>query len=204
VRGAANELTGALAAAAALGRTPSGQVDNRVFAYGDVPRALETATGVAALMAGALNGLRFNAPLAAARLASGFATATDLAETITLETGLDFRTAHRTVGRLVREAMQANRTLCDLTPADLDAVAQAMLNRPLHLSESAFAQALDPAAAVAARQGIGGGAPEPLSAMLSECRASLAAHTIWCEQASACTVAAEEKLLHRAQELCGD
>lgn len=204
VRGAANELTGALAAAAALGRTPSGQVDNRVFAYGDVPRALETATGVATLMAGALIGLRFNAPVAAARLASGFATATDLAETITLETGLDFRTAHRIVGRLVREAMQANRTLRDLTPADLDAVAGAMLNRPLHLSENAFAQALDPAAAVAARQGIGGAAPEPLSAMLSECRATLSAHTTWCEQASARTVAAEEKLLHRAQELCGD
>lgn len=203
VRGAANELTGALAAAAALGRTPSGQVDNRVFAYGDVPRALETATGVATLMAGALIGLRFNAPVAAARLASGFATATDLAETITLETGLDFRTAHRIVGRLVREAMQANRTLRDLTLADLDVVARAMLNRPLHLSENAFAQALDPAAAVAARQGIGGAAPEPLSAMLSECRATLSAHTTWCEQASARTVAAEEKLLHRAQELCG-
>jgi len=203
VRGAANELTGALAAAAALGRTPSAQVDNRVFAYGDVPHALETATGVAILMAGVLNGLRFNAPVAAARLASGFATATDLAETITLETGLDFRTAHRIVGRLVREAMQANRTIRDLTPADLDAVARTMLNRPLHPSENAFAQALDPAAAVAARQGIGGAAPEPLSAMLSECRAALDTYATWREKAVARTVAAEEKLLHRAQELCG-
>src|SRR5438270_11476277 len=69
VRGAANELTGALAAAAALGRTPSAQVDNRVFAYGDVPHALETATGVAILMAGVRNGMRFNSPLASARLA---------------------------------------------------------------------------------------------------------------------------------------
>src|SRR6266567_5901875 len=173
VRGATNELTGILTATAALGRTPSGQVDNRVFAYGDVPRALETATGVAALMADVLTGLRFTAPVAAARLTDGFATATDLAETITLETGLDFRTAHRIVGRLVREASQANRTLRDLTTADLDAAAQTMLNRPLHRSENAFVQALDPGAAVAARQGIGGAAPEPLSAMLTECRATL-------------------------------
>src|SRR5260370_14558598 len=83
VRGATNELTGMLASVAALGRTPSGQVDNRVFIYGDIPRALEAATGVATLMAGCLTGLRFNAPVAAARLANGFATAPDLAETIT-------------------------------------------------------------------------------------------------------------------------
>jgi argininosuccinate lyase len=203
VRGAANELTGALAAAAALNRTPSGQVDNRVFAYGDVPRALETATGVATLMAGVLNGLHFNAPVAATRLASGFATATDLAETITLETGLDFRTAHRIVGRLVREATQTNRTMRDLTIADLDATAQVILNRPLHLSEATFTQALDPAAAVAARQGIGGAAPEPLSTMLTECRAMLDTYTSWHKKAAARTTAAEEALVRRAWQLSG-
>ena len=203
VRGAANELTGTLTAQASLGRTPSGQVDNRVFAYGDVPRALETATGVATLVADVLTGLHFNAPVAAARLANGFATATDLAETITLETGLDFRTAHRIVGRLVREASQANRTLRDLTTADLDVAAQEMLNRPLHLSESAFAQALDPAAAVAARKGTGGAAPESLSAMLTECRVALDTHATWRKKAAARAGTAEEKLLRRAQELCG-
>ena len=84
--------------------------------------------------------------MAAARLANGFATATDLAETITLETDLDFRTAHRIVGRLVREATQTNRTMRDLTSADLDAAAQIIVNRPLHLAEAAFVQAIDPAA----------------------------------------------------------
>src|SRR5712692_7559536 len=108
--------------------------------------ALKLRPVITPLMSGVITGLSFNAPAAAARLANGFATATDLAETITLETGLDFRTAHRIVGRLVREATQANRTKRDLTTADLDAAAQEMLNRSLHLSESAFAQALDPAA----------------------------------------------------------
>src|SRR5713101_453596 len=203
VRGATNELAGTLTSVAALGRTPSGQVDNRVFIYGDVPRALETAIGVAILMAGVMTGLRFNAPVAAARLANGFATATDLAETITLETGLDFRTAHRIVGRLVREATQTNRTMRDLTIADLDAAAQVILNRPLHLSEATFTQALDPAAAVAARQGIGGAAPEPLSAMLAECHTALDTCSSWHEQAAANAMAAEEALIRRAGELCG-
>jgi argininosuccinate lyase len=203
VRGAANELTGALASAAALGRTPSGQVDNRIFAYGDVPSALETASGAARLMAGVLVSLRFNAPLAKARLESGFATATDLAEVITLETGMDFRSAHRVVGRLVREATETGRSLRDLTPVDLDRAAQSVLHRSLHLTEAAFAQALDPQAAIAARQGAGGTAPAACAAMLNECRAALTTHARWREHAAARALAAEEELLRRAEELAG-
>jgi argininosuccinate lyase len=202
VRGATNELTGMLASTAALGRTPSGQVDNRVFIYGNVPRALETAAGVATLMSGVIAGLSFNAPLAAARLENGFATATDLAETITLETGLDFRTAHRIVGRMVRNATRANRTMRECTMADLDEAAQELLNRPLHLSQAAFVQALDPATAVAARQGIGGAAPEPMSAMLTGCRAALDSYTSWLKKTVARTTTAEKDLLRRARELC--
>jgi len=203
VRGATNELTGMLASVAALGRTPSGQVDNRVFIYGDVPRALETATGVAILMGGVLRRMSFNALVAASRLANGFAVATDLAEIITLETGLDFRTAHRIVGRLVREATQTGRAMRDLTTADLDAAAQSILDRPLRLSETAFLQALDPAAAVAARQGIGGAAPERVSAMLAQCRATLDSYALWHKEAAASAKAAEEALVRRARQLCG-
>jgi argininosuccinate lyase len=204
VRGATNELMGTMASVTALGRTPSGQVDNRVFAYGDVPRALELASGVATLMADVIRGLQFNAPLAAARLASGYATATDLAETITLETGLDFRTAHRIVGRLVREAAEANRPMNDLTIEELDTLAQEMIQRPLNLSDAAFAQALNPATAVAARRGIGGAAPEPLTAMFAECRATIAAHAGWCQEEAARIAAAEDELLRCARALFGD
>jgi argininosuccinate lyase len=203
VRGATNELIGMQASIAALGRTPSGQVDNRIFIYGDVPRALEMATGVAELMSGVLAGMSFHSSIAAARLESGFTTATDLAETITLETGLDFRTAHRIVGRLVREATLTNRTMRELTTADLDTAAQEILQRPLHLSQTAFTHATDPATAIAARKGIGGAAPGPLSDMLSECRSMLDAYTSWYNNATTKTAAAEEALLQTAQRLCG-
>ncbi|GAC1393886.1 MAG: argininosuccinate lyase [Ktedonobacteraceae bacterium] len=204
VRGATNELSGTLTAVTALGRTPSGQVDNRVFAYGDVPRALELATGVVTLITDVVKGLHFNAFLAEARLANGFATATDLAETITLETGMDFRTAHRIVGRLIREAIQTNRQMSDLTVEDLNAAAQAMGHHMRPLSEEAFAQALNPATAVAARQGVGGAAAAPLATMFTECRAALDAHNAWHEKAMAHRMAAEETLLHYAQDLAGD
>ena len=203
VRGATNELIGMQASVAALGRTPSGQVDNRIFIYGDVPRALEMATGVAELMNGVLVGMSFHSSVAAARLESGFTTATDLAETITLETGIDFRTAHRIVGRLVREATRTNRTMRELTTGDLDRAAQEIIRRPLHLSETAFAYATDPSTAIAARQGIGGAAPEPLSDMLSECRSTLIACTSWYNNAITKAAAAENALLQTVQQLCG-
>lgn len=204
VRGATNELTGMLQSVATSGRTPSGQVDNRVFAYGNVPRTLEIATGVATLMAAVLSGLRFNADLARTRLLNGFAAATDLAETITLATGLDFRSAHRVVGRMVREAAQANRSMRDLTLADLNAAAQAMLGHSLTLSEQAFAEALNPATAIAARRDAGCAAPEPVNAMLAECRAALDRYADWRQQARECMISAEERLLRQAKKLCGD
>lgn len=203
VRGATNELTGMLQSVATSGRTPSGQVDNRVFAYGNVPRALETATGVATLMAAVLSDLRFNASLAQSRLLNGFAAATDLAETITLETGLDFRSAHRVVGRLVREAVQAKRSMCDLTLTDLNTAAQAMLGHSLTLSEQAFIDALNPATAIAARRDAGCAAPEPVNAMLAECRAALERYADWRQQAREHIIAAEEGLLCQAKKLCG-
>lgn len=198
IRGVVNELIGAQTSAAAFGRTPSGQVDNRVFIYGSVPRAIENATGAATLMAGVLRGLRFNAALAETRLANGFSTATDLAEVIMLETGLDFRAAHRVVGRMVREAIASSRNWRELTTADLDAAAQEVMQRSLKLDADTFARALNPALAVAARQGVGGAAAEPLDAMLAECRAQLEIHAAWREQESARVVAAEQMLLARA------
>lgn len=204
IRGVTNQLIGLQAAAAAQGRTPSGQVDNRVFAYGDVPQALTAAAGAARLLAGVLGGLRFNAPLAEARLRAGFATATDLAEVICMECGLEFRAAHRVVGRLVRDAVAAGRTMAELSGADLDAAALAVLDRPLGLPADAFAAAVDPRAAVALRRTPGGAAHEPLEAMLAECRAALEAHTTWHSAASARISAAEEALLRLAARLHAD
>lgn len=201
VRGAVNALSGLLTSTVAASRTPSGQIDNRVFAYGDVPRALDTATGVATLMGAVVSAMRFNAPLAASRLIGSFAAATDLAETITLETGLDFRSAHRVVGRLVRDAGQTGKTLRDLTLSDLNTSAQAMLGHALSLSSEAFTRACDPSSAIAARQDIGGAASTSIAAMLASCRDALENYTQWSQHERERIAAAEEKLLLTARKL---
>jgi argininosuccinate lyase len=195
VRGVCGETIGVLAAMAAVGKTPSGQIDNRLFAYGDIPRALDSAIGAARLMADVLPGLTVNAERAAQRAAQDFIGATDLAEVIVLKRGLDYKAAHDLVGRAVRAALESGATT--LTADDLNAAA----GRDLGLAPDDIDDALDPARSVAARAGLGGAAESPVTRMIAECRESLADHRQWREQAQARLAEAEASLLMTAAAL---
>src|SRR5579859_272764 len=196
VRGVCGEAIGALAAFAALGKTPSGQIDNRLFAYGDVPRALDAAIGAARLMADVLRGLTVHAEVAARRAGEGFTGATDLAELLMLEHGLDYKTAHDLVGRAVREAIQAGQPA--FSANGLEAAAEAALGRRLGLSPGWVLAATDPARIVAARTGAGGAAEPALAELIAGFRQTLAEHTAWREAASARLAMAENTLFMEA------
>lgn len=199
IRGVCGESIGTLAAMAAVGKTPSGQIDNRIFAYGDVPRALDRATGAASLMADVLRGLTVNTGLAAKRASENFIGATDLAEVIMLNCGLDYKAAHDLVGHAVRAAIESGATA--LTADLLEAAAQTHLGRALGLAPEAIAEALDPARIVAARSGPGGAAESSVTQMIDECRESLAEHARWREAAQLRLQAAEAFLLMTASAL---
>jgi argininosuccinate lyase len=211
IRGVCGESIGTLAAMAAVGKTPSGQIDNRIFAYGDIPRALDRATGAVRLMADVLHGLTVNADLAARRASENLIGATDLAEVIMLQYGhsieqpygLDYKTAHDLVGRAVRAAIESGatgtgesqtRSFAEL----LDEAAEAMIGRPLGLDPKVIAEALDPARIVAARTGPGGAAEAPMAQMIAECREQLADHMRWREATQGRIEASETQLLMTA------
>jgi argininosuccinate lyase len=201
VRGTASSMIGRLAAAATLGRTPSGQVDNRIFAYGDVPRALDLATDTVRLMGAVLGGIAFDRERMARRAAESFAQATDLAETLVTAAGLDYRSAHRVVGRAVGLAVGRGLSPAALTPALLDEAAHALLDRPLGIDAASVRDALDPARAVAGRAGLGGAAPAAVRDMLADCTARLSAAARWHADASGRLRAAAVALDARAREL---
>ena len=81
IRAVANQLIGMQTAMAVCGRTPSGQMDNRMQPN-HVPGALTAAAGAATLMSGLLKDLTFHHARARHALNSSFAFATDLAELI--------------------------------------------------------------------------------------------------------------------------
>ncbi|MCI0394625.1 MAG: argininosuccinate lyase [Chloroflexi bacterium] len=199
VRGAAGEALGTLVAMAATGKTPSGQPDNRLFAQGSVPRAVDQAAGVARLMAGVLRGLTVNTERATERAAAAFAGSADLAEIIMLEAGLNYRIAHQVVAHLVREALAQGQTT--VTPEMVAAAAQAVIGRPVELPAERLAEALDPAAIVATRQTPGGAAEAPMRAMLAGVQAILDGYSQWVQERIRRLEAAEANLLATAQAL---
>jgi argininosuccinate lyase len=203
VRGTASAMIGRLAGVAALGRTPSGQVDNRIFAYGEVPRALDLATETARLMAGVLSGLAVDRPRMAGRASASFAQATDLAEALVTAAGLDYRAAHRVVGRAVGLAVARGLGPGDLSPALLDEAARAVLGRAVEVDAACVRDALDAGAAVAGRTGLGGAAPAAVRDMLAECTGRLAAAGRWHADATSRLHAAATALETRARELSG-
>lgn len=204
LRGVAGVQIGRLASMANVGRTPSAQVDNRIFAYGDVPRALDTTIDAIRLMEGVMRGLTFNTELMARRSRDGHGQATDLAEVVMVEGGLTYRDAHKVVGAVVRQAVEAGRPLRDVDSATLDRASRALLNRPLVLAPEIVAQALDPAAIVASRSGLGGAARAPMLDMIAECRAAARAADEWRAATVAMLAAAEADLVKQAGTLAAD
>jgi len=178
IRGLANSMIGALTLSAAAGRTPSGQPDNRLPLYGSIPRAVEDTRQAVALMGEVVEFMRFDARRGRSLLADGSALATDLAEVLVLEGGLDFRQAHRLVGYLARQT-RAEGGLNHITAELLAEAADAVLGDRVRLSEDVLRMALDPQAAIAARATTGGAAPEALDRLLEDCANDFAEARLW-------------------------
>jgi argininosuccinate lyase len=170
IRGAAGTLIGKLTGLLAVAKTPSARSDNLIFAYGEVPRALELALRTTRLSARVVRTLEVNAERMSAVLAAGFSQATDLAEYIMQACGVDYRTAYRVVGQAVREASAAGLRGVDIDGALVDRAAVAVTGRPLRLTGHDLSAVLDPAQIVRSRTGLGAAAPEEVSRMATDVR----------------------------------
>lgn len=198
VRGLAGEAIGTLAATVAIGKTPSGQPDNRIFAHGSVPRALDRAIGALQLIAKVLPGLTVNVENAARRAAAGLMGATDLAETLMIDFGIDFHTAHQIVGHAVRQASQGR---VEISAELIAQAAEVIAGKPLEISPTRLAEILDPIAIVASRTGTGGASEASITLMLFEVREALDDHVKWRQALEFRLAEAETTLLAAAKAL---
>lgn len=167
VRATANRLIGVQAGIAAAARTPTGQMDNRLFAYESVPDAVRSASEVASLVAECVDGMVFVTTRATAALADRSTCASDLAERLMTATGIDFRSAHRIVGRLVTALERDGHTLADASAEDVRNELKSAGHAPDGVTDQLIAVALDPAVAVSARTDVGGAASDEVTAMAS-------------------------------------
>ena len=168
VRGASGVLIGRLSGFLAVVKTPSARSDNLIFAYGEIPRALELAGNTTRLMTGVVQTLRIHADRMWEAVEAGFSQATDLAEFVMQSCGVDYRTAYLVVGTAVRTAARRGFRGIDLTAEALEEAALERLGRPLGLGGRDLGAVLDPRAIVATRSSPGGAAPAAVAEMVAE------------------------------------
>jgi argininosuccinate lyase len=169
VRGEAGVLIGRATGMLALAKSPSARSDNLIFAYGEVPRALDLATRATRLMAGVVREVTVDAARMREALYGGFAQAADLAEHLMVTLGLDYRSAYELVGAAVRQAAADGLRGVDLTGARLDAAAAEAEVAAPSMAGLDLGVVLDPAAIVCGRRTRGGAAPEVVRGMAKQC-----------------------------------
>ena len=187
----------------AVTKSPSARSDNLIFAYGEIPRALDLTIRVSALTTGVVGTLQVNSERMWSELERGFAQATDLAEYVMVTVGVDYRTAYHVVGRAVRAASRQGLRGVDLTPALIDEAAVEVCGRSFRLDAAALAEALDPRRVVATRRATGGASPGEVRSMaeqFADHANQLRAGALDAQQRYAKT---EQALVARAGELAG-
>ncbi len=170
VRGASGVLIGRLTGFLAVAKSPSARSDNLIFAYGEVPRALDLSIRVTRLMSGVVRTLRVNAERMEEELNAGYTQATDLSEFIVQACGIDYRSAYVVVGKTVHEASLRGIAGKYITGAMLDEVAMAETGRNWQLTDRDLSSVLDPRSIVESRVGTGGAAPGAIADMVKQCQ----------------------------------
>jgi len=198
VRGEAGVLIGRLTGLYAVAKSPSARSDNLIFAYGEVPRAVQLATKATRLMAGVVAGLRVNAAAMYSALQTGYSQATDLAEFVMQRAGVDYRTAYDVVGATVRRASREGVPGLGITGEMLDAAAVEVRGAALGLTGRDLHAVLDPASIVRTRSTRGGAAPQVVRGMARECLAAARAAAAAASARRAAFATAEQCLLDAA------
>jgi argininosuccinate lyase len=201
IRTQAAQAAGDVASAFVALHTGSARTDHFHLLNGLVPRALDEAIAIAHLTASVLHGVELRTERFDQIARESFVTAADVADVLALSGEVDYRSAHKVVGRAVRDLVEAGGTPGDVTPARLAAAAEAAIGRPVSVDESVLRDALDPAACAEARKQTGSSSLASMDEMLASVDAQVAAHETWSGDAQQRAAAAERALLERARSL---
>lgn len=199
LRGLTNMSINHSAAMSSLGRTPSGQPDNRIFAYVELPSLLDKTIQAVRLMEGIIRSLKVNKSAMLEKFKYGYSQATDLAEVIMLETKLCYRRAHKIVQKVVKRAAAENVPAEAISTELIDQIATEVLGYPLNIPAQTIVDALDPKKIVSTRQGVGGASEKSIQKMMKDCRDEIKEFQKWRQRAQARMNEAEEKLIKLAR-----
>ncbi len=128
----------------------------------------------------------------------GWTTLTELADTLTRDHRIPFRTAHQIAGRLMAaREREPERTLSAL----VEAISRELLGAPLTYTEERLTQILSPRHFVNVRRTPGGPAPEETERAARASRAQLETDQEWWRSATGALAAAEHRLADESARL---
>lgn len=130
--------------------------------------ALDETSSILRIAIGITSSLIIKEEVMKNRAGQGFTTVTELADTIVRERGLSFRTAHRIVGMVVRQAIERAQEANYITTQMIDDAAQQITGKPLNLDKKVIVESLDPVENITKRATIGGPAPREVVRMIAE------------------------------------
>ena len=142
-------------------------------------RTLDTAISATDLLRAVTATVKVKPERMAHLAGANFIQAPQLAETIAREEGLPFRVAHRMVGRLVRDCIEAQIAPAQVELAMINRAAIEILGKPLKMSPAALRECMDLALIVRERKTPGGPGHRQVGKMLKERTASLARDASW-------------------------
>ena len=200
VRGACGVLIGRMTGFLSVSKSPSARSDNLIYAYGEVPRALDLTLRITRLASGVVRTLRVNTARMADEVHRGYTQATDLAEHLVQTCDVDYRTAYLVVGRVVRAASAGGVPGTAITGEMVDEAARAHLGRSLGLAGTDLSAVLDPWRIVLSRSARGGAAPEEVARMAAGLRESAAEIAARADRRLTTYRRAEERAVRLARE----
>lgn len=201
VRGASGVLIGRLTGFLAVTKSPSARSDNFIFAYGEVPRAVDLALRVTTLMSAVVRTLQVNPQRMLEELLRGYTQSTDLAEHLTQIRTVDYRTAYFVVGDVVRDASKAGIRGLDLTAEMVNQAALRRTGATWGLLDTDLQAVLDPERIIASREALGGAAREAMHQMLRTTATDAAEIEASARARLAGFAAAEDALITRARSI---
>jgi argininosuccinate lyase len=161
--------------------------------------AFDAAGMVLTLLIATLETAEFNVALLASRAGEGFSTATALADGLTRDFGLPFRTAHHITAQAVKAAIATGAGT--ITLESVRAIAERELGRPLDITDAWLTDQLDPRRFVAARTLPGGPARSAVATALEAARSRWDDDQAAVDGAIAAIRAADQERTSRIDEL---
>ncbi|WP_238383346.1 MULTISPECIES: argininosuccinate lyase [unclassified Nocardioides] len=200
IRSGANVLVGRAAGMLATQRTPSARTDNWLHAYGEVAGSVDLASRLVRLGTAVVSSLEVDRDALTREAAAHFTGAADLAESIMVNLGLDYRSAYRVVGHAVGVAIDAGRTA--LLASDVDLAAKELLGEALSPRPD-VESITDPGRIVATRDVAGGSAAGRVREHALRVEGLAAQAYAWSSASRQRVLAAEKDVVDRARTLAG-